>query len=159
MPARDPLLELRLHGPFIARWADGSELRLKGAKQQAFIALLACAPEQVRTRSWLQSMLWGRVDQKLGRASLRQALSSLKQEMGERFDAVFEVEGDRIGFRTGAVKLAGGPDKGEFLESLDLNEDGFEEWLREMRMAEPDVMPAAPFAAAAGGTSATFSIF
>ena len=144
MTSGDLSLELRLHGPFIARWSDGAELRLKGAKSQAFVALIACAPDKVRTRSWLQSMLWGRVGQKLGRASLRQALSSLKSEMGDRFDVVFDVDGERIGFRPGTVRLTGGPERGEFLESLDIDEDGFEEWLREMRMAAPHTQSAMP---------------
>lgn len=148
MAGEGPNLELRLHGPFIARWSDGTDLRLKGAKQQALLALVACAPDKVRTRSWLQAMLWGRVDQKLGRASLRQALSSLRQEMGDRFDAVFDVEGDRVAIRPGSLRLMGGPERGEFLESLDIDEEGFEEWLRDMRLAGPVAQVLSPFSAA-----------
>lgn len=145
MEPTEPLLEVRIHGPFTARWvADDKEQRLKGSKQQAFLALLACSPDQVRTRSWLQSMLWGKVDQKLGRASLRQALSTLKQDMGPRFDDIFSVDNDRIGLKSGAVRLVGGPEHGELLESLDIDEEGFSEWLREMRLSEPEVRAAIP---------------
>lgn len=151
----DPILELRLHGPFRAAWSDGTELRLKGAKQQAFVALVACAPDKVCTRSWLQSMLWGRVDHKLGRASLRQALSALKTEMGRRFDSVFDVDGDQIGFRPGSVRLTGGPDLGQFLDGVDIDEDGFEEWLREMRMSAP-VTPASFAMSTSGANAETF---
>ncbi len=146
MDDSEATLELRIHGPFTATWSDGKEQRLKGAKQQAFVALLACSPSMVRTRSWLQAMLWGKVDQKLGRASLRQALSNLKGEFGDRFDRVFDVESDRVGLRQGAVRLVGGASEGEFLESLDVGEDAFEDWLREMRLSDADASPAMPMA-------------
>ena len=129
------LLRLQLHGPFVAKMADGRDLPVRGAKISALIALLACAPGMTRSRAWLIDTLWGRVDQNQGRASLRQALFVLKKNLGDQFDLLFEVTADRVGLRQEAVLIEGSPAHGEFLEGMDIGEDGFEDWLRSARLA------------------------
>ena len=130
-------LSVQVYGPLIIRWDDGCALRLPGAKQRAMIALLATAPGAARTRPWLQSQLWSDSDDQQGRANLRQALFQLHRALGDRFDAVIRTEGDVIAMVEGAFELTGDPDSGEFLEGIDIAEEGFEDWLREMRSAPP----------------------
>ncbi|MEO1458699.1 MAG: hypothetical protein AAFV49_14240 [Pseudomonadota bacterium] len=128
-------LELKLYGPFAARWEGGPEVDIRSAKLRALLALLATAPEARRSRAWMQDMLWSRSGPEHGRASLRQALSALRSLFGDRFDALFDVnkEGGRL--RPGASTVIGSPSDGSFLEGIDIAEDGFEDWLRQRRAA------------------------
>lgn len=99
------------------------------------IALLACAPGMTRSRTWLIDTLWGRAGQHQGRASLRQALFTLKKNLGNDFGLLFVVTPDRVGLREDAIAIEGSPSQGEFLEGMDIGEDGFEDWLRNARLA------------------------
>lgn len=128
-------LSIQIYGPLIIFWSDGRDLRLVGAKQRAILALLATAPGHARTRSWLQSQLWSDSDEHQGRANLRQALFQLRRSLGDRFAEVIRTEGDVISLVDGMFELTGDAKSGEFLEGLDIGEEGFEEWLREMRGA------------------------
>ena len=135
---------ISLYGPIRISWSDTGRIRGLGAKHLALIALLAASPNMLRTRTWLIDKLWGRSDQRLGRSSLRQALTTIRQTLGHRFDDLFLVEADQIGLNTELVEIEGGPELGEFLEGFDIAEEGFEDWLREQRLSAPDVRPAKP---------------
>jgi TolB-like protein len=137
-------LGLRLYGPFSAVWADGLNLEISSAKQRALLALLATAPEAIRTRSWIQDMLWSLSGPDLGRASLRRALSALRQIVGERFDTVFTVSSKEIGLRNEAYQLNGTPSDGEFLEGIEIHEPNFISWLKEKRSGNDPVFFASP---------------
>ena len=128
-------LSIQIYGPLIISWSDGRDLRLAGAKQRALIAMLATAPGHARTRSWLQSQLWSDSDEHQGRGNLRQALFQLRRALGDRFAAVIRTEGDVISLVDGTFELTGNPESGDFLEGIDIAEEGFEDWLREMRSA------------------------
>lgn len=130
-------LQIRLYGPMRLHWNDGQAVQGLGAKQKALIAMVAKAPDMSRSRARLIADLWGRVDQRLGRSSLRQALSAMRQKMGPAFDLVFEVGPDLVGLRPEAVDLLGDASTGEFLEGMDIAEEGFEDWLRSQRSALP----------------------
>ena len=130
-------LNIQIYGPLIIRWNDGRNLRLAGAKQRAMIALLATAPGNARTRSWLLSQLWSDSDDQQGRANLRQALFQLRRALADRFDTVLRTEGDVIALKDGSFELLGDPESGDFLEGIDIGEEGFEDWLREMRSGHP----------------------
>ncbi len=149
------VLEISLYGPMRLRWTSGDEVEGLGSKQLALIAMLTQAPEMSRSRAWLISNLWGRVDQRLGRSSLRQALSTLRQKFGPDFDAIFDLKTDRVSLRPDVIRLQGGPEDGDFLEGMDVAEEGFEDWLRDQRNAPPpakailaEVEPEAPAATA-----------
>jgi len=137
------LLEIRLYGPIRLRWSAGEAVVGLGAKQLALIAMLTRAPGMTRSRSWLIDNLWGRVDQRLGRSSLRQALSTLRQKFGANFERVFDIDADTVALRPEVVRVLGSPADGDFLEGIDLAEEGFEDWLRDQRLA-PGPMPARP---------------
>jgi len=122
-------LMLKLYGQFGANLSDGTQVALRGAKLQALIALLATSPDGQRSRRWLQEKLWSRSGSDLGRASLRQAVSGLKQALGAQFDDIFQISRDQIAFRPRALALVGHPSEGSFLEGIDIREDAFEHWL------------------------------
>ncbi len=134
-------LKITLYGPVTLAWSDEGRIIGLGAKHLAIIAILAASPNMVRTRAWIVDKFWSRVDQRLGRSSLRQALTTIRQKLGERFDDVFFVEADRIGLKLENIQLEGDPSQGDFLEGLDISEEGFEDWLRDQRLSEAPVFP------------------
>ncbi len=139
-------LSIQIYGPLIIRWSDGRDLRLPSAKQRAMLALLATSPGHARTRSWLQAQLWSDLDDHQGRANLRQNLFQLRRALGDRFAEVIRSEGDILALVDDAFELTGSAQIGEFLEGIDIAEEGFEDWLRDMRAgtALPEVNAPAP---------------
>ncbi len=134
-------LKIKLYGPFTLTWSGKERVTGLGAKHLAIIAILAASPDMVRTRAWIIDNIWGRVDQRLGRSSLRQALTTIRQKLGDRFDDVFLVEADRVGLKSENIQLQGDPSQGDFLEGLDIAEEGFEDWLRDQRLSDAPVVP------------------
>ncbi|MHA6264424.1 hypothetical protein ACXYMO_14565 [Arenibacterium sp. CAU 1754] len=108
-----------------------------GARNLALIALLARSTGMQRSRAWLVDTLWSDNTVERGRANLRQLLHALRSTMGDAFDDIFEISRDSIALRPGTVDLVGGPADGTFLEGLDLEQEGFEDWLRAQRLSEP----------------------
>ena len=131
----EPSLRIRLFGPFALSWAGGEEIDLRSAKLKALLALLATAPDGMRTRSWLQDMLWSLSGPLHGRASLRQALSNLRRELGAACDLIVSTTNETVRLRQTCFTVVGVPADGEFLEGLDIAEEGFSGWLREQRSA------------------------
>jgi TolB-like protein len=133
-------LRLRIHGAFCLRRPDGTEIEIRSAKQRA---MLATAPEGRCTRAWLQDTLWRRAGPSHGRASLRHALSSLRQLLGPDFDRCFAVTRAEIRLRPGGLELIG-VGEGPLLGGLSIVEAGYEEWRR--RIEAPLGAAAAPSA-------------
>ena len=145
--AQDLTLHLRIFGAFSLSWETGELIRVPSAKQRALLAMLATAPEGRRTRAWLQDCLWSRSGPTHGRASLRRAIADLRMLFGDRFDLIFDINNTDITLHPDHVCVLGSASEGVFLEGLDINEDGFDDWLREQRQ-RPDVaiagVPASP---------------
>ncbi|MEZ5824958.1 MAG: hypothetical protein R3C97_09510 [Geminicoccaceae bacterium] len=114
-------------------WSDGGEIAVRSTKLKGLIALLASDPAGCRTRAWLQDKLWSRSGSEHGRASLRQALKGLRTLFGEDCERVFDISSDEIRIRPDCFEFQGGPGQGEFLEGIDIDEPGFEDWLRDQR--------------------------
>ncbi|MEO1307632.1 MAG: hypothetical protein AAFV38_06795, partial [Pseudomonadota bacterium] len=129
-------LRVRLFGVFSASWDGGTELRIRSVKQRAILAMLITAPEGARTRAWLQDKLWNRSGHEHGRASLRRALTDLRNVFGEHFGELFEVSNTDIQINLQYVERIDSPFDGEFLEGVDIGEEGFEEWIREERLKQ-----------------------
>jgi len=129
-------LRLRLFGPFSAVWSDETAVEIKGTKVKALLALLATAPDGMRTRSWLQSLLWSRSGGDLGRASLRRALSDLKKSLGDDFNRVIEASNSAVSLRADAFEIMGQETDGDFLEGLSIPEPEFQKWLSDRRTNE-----------------------
>ena len=137
-------LRVRIFGPFALAWSDGHPIEIRSAKAQALLALLATSPDGVRTRHWLQETLWGRSGAELGRASLRQALRVLREALGLRFDAVFDVTMQTVGLRPGAVECVGSSADGALLEGNDIPEPGFAAWRQGLRARTREAQAAPP---------------
>jgi DNA-binding SARP family transcriptional activator len=147
-PAR---IRLRLLGRLaLARDDDPAPIRLSTRKAGALIAFVAMAPEQFATREQLAAFLWGSCTDQQARQSLRQALALLRKDLGSThllatdtevvrlqgglwsvdardFDALTKSSDPNDLDR--AARLFGG----EFLSGLNIEEEGFEEWVREQR--------------------------
>lgn len=148
-PAR---IRLRLLGSFaLAQDGEPAELiETTSRKAMALVAYLAMQPEYSASREALATLLWGNRSDRQARHSLRQALASLRRELpwphlfvidknSVRLQAgnwsVDAREFDALTKSSGAADLvrAGQLFRGEFLAGFDLDEEGFDEWLRDQR--------------------------
>jgi len=118
----------------VVRSARPDGFELTGAKHKALFALLATAPFGRRTRPFLQETLWGTACYDTGRQSLRRALSDIKQVMGESFDDVLTSTNSDITLDLSRVSFIGRPGSGEFLEGINIHEQGFNRWLAAIRL-------------------------
>jgi TolB-like protein len=142
---------LQLRGPFRLHAADGRRVDISSRKGQALIAMLATANGSERTRSWLQSQLWGSRGQDQAQSSLRSELSSLRGLLKHDGPPLLNADHARIWMDLSRIEVdARGPNvagAGEFLEGLDIpGEDGFEDWLREQRARNEAEVQAEPVA-------------
>jgi TolB-like protein len=160
-------LRIALLGPFRLVTGAGLPVHISSKRSIAIIALLATAPDGVRSRNWLQAMLWGNRGPAQAQASLRRELSNLAALL-ERHGAGTLLRRDRqnvaldlarididILARMGGAAGAGAR-QAEFLEGLDLRDcEAFEDWLREQRthLARLDHLLAADAAPVRGAPS------
>ena len=127
------IVQLSLFGACEVHSVEPGAFEIKGGKHKALFALLVTAPLGRRTRSFIQDVLWGRSCFDNGRQSLRRALSDIKRIMGDSFSEVFAVTNSEIKIDLARVEFVGRPGAGEFLEGMDLREDGFDRWLVNLR--------------------------
>jgi predicted ATPase/DNA-binding SARP family transcriptional activator len=140
-------LNLTLLGGFQARLDQGPPLALPTRKSQALLAYLALPLGRAHPRDTLAALLWGGIRQESARASLRQALFSIRKALGDA-DGALRHEGDTLALEPAAVDLdtarferlvpAGTPEglaqaaqlyTGDLLSGFALDEMSFEEWL------------------------------
>lgn len=124
-------LQINLFGACIVRT---SRYEITGTKHRALFALLATAPHGRRTRAWLQDTLWGTSCYDSGRQSLRRALSDIKQLMGADFERLLAITNAEIGLDLAQVDFIGRPGGADFLEGMDIRDDGFNAWLSGIRL-------------------------
>jgi len=77
-------------------YLNGKPVKLYSAKVWALLTYLILHPDQSHGREWLATLLWGETSDKKARASLRQALYSIKQSLGDISDELLVVERDSI---------------------------------------------------------------
>jgi TolB-like protein len=131
---------VELLGPFRLFGPDGRRIELASKRGQAMIAMLATSNGGERTRTWLQSQLWGSRQQPQAQASLRRELSNLRQSINQGEQELVLADHGRVWIDLALADIdlrrQETAHKGEFLEGLDIaGEDAFEEWLREQRRA------------------------
>ncbi|HYC96423.1 hypothetical protein [Brevundimonas sp.] len=134
---------LDLLGPFGLFGPDGARVEIPSKKGMALLALLATGRDGVRSRGWLQDMLWGSREPAQAQASLRRELSNLRGRLDGAKGELLTTGPGRIGLTLDRVDvdlLAAPPSSstgsGIFLEGLDISgEEGFEDWLRTQRSA------------------------
>jgi TolB-like protein len=136
---------LKLFGGF--ELSDGSgDVRLRGDKLKALLAVLASEFPKAQRREHLMALLWGTHADKQARQNLRQALGRLRKATGKD---LITTDGDLIGLAGGlltidvhefertvstrnveSAKLAIDLFDGTFLPDIDVREQLWEEWLR-----------------------------
>jgi TolB-like protein len=129
---------LGLLGPFRLLAQDGQRIDVSSKKGQAILAMLAMAGGGERTRSWLQTQLWGSRSADQSQASLRSELSALRRRVNNGAQPLLLADHNRVWLDLSMVKIDARDgayiDGAEFLEGLDVaGEDGFEDWLRDER--------------------------
>lgn len=137
---------MQLIGPFGFFEPTGNRIEISSRKSIALLALLAASPSGVRSRSWLQTMLWGSREAVQAQASLRRELSNLAQQFaGHDAEHLLERKTQRVGLALDLIDVdmfqfgvelptAARRFRGDFLEGLDLKDcEEFEDWLREER--------------------------
>lgn len=124
---------MSLFGACVVRSVQPSGFEITGAKHKALFALLATAPFGRRTRPFLQETLWGTACYDTGRQSLRRALSDLKQILGDSFGDLLTSTNSDITLDLTRVSFIGRPGSGEFLEGINIHEQGFNRWLTAIR--------------------------
>lgn len=127
-------IEISLFGACAVRSARPGGFEITGAKHKALFVLLATAPFGRRTRPFLQETLWGTACYDTGRQSLRRALSDIKQIMGDSFADVLTSTNSDLTLDLSRVSFIGRPGSGEFLEGINIREEGFNRWLGAMRL-------------------------
>jgi DNA-binding SARP family transcriptional activator len=145
-------LHIELLGGIRLRSAAGREIRIASRKAQALLGLLALDPGHACSRDSLAGLLWEESDPELARASLRQALASLRRSLPEQCAAALHGEAGTVALDPGlvtsdvalfhALLRDGSPSAlaraverhaGVLLEGLDARSSAFEQWLREKR--------------------------
>jgi DNA-binding SARP family transcriptional activator len=140
-------LSLTLLGGFHARLDPGPAFALPTRKAQALLTYLARPIGQVHPRGKLAALLWGGIREESARASLRQALFSIRRALSEHH-GVLRQEGDALGLDPAgaevdatvfedavaegtpkALALAASLYQGDLLSGFALTEPPFEEWL------------------------------
>ncbi len=141
-------IEIRLLGGFEARLPGGKAVKVPTRKAEQLIACLALAPGSQATREKLAGLLWSERADEQARASLRQALASLRKAFqgvepfpiaadGERIALNLEAtEVDALEFQAlveegsaKALERAAALYRGELLEGAKVRDPAFEEWL------------------------------
>lgn len=148
------MYRLSLMGAFRLLAPDNARIEIASKKAVALLGMLATAPNLERSRSWLQSRLWGSRELQQAQSSLRRELSNLRHALSGFDRPLFETTsrsvrlcGDDLW-----IDLRDDPAarwSGELLEGIDIpGEEEFEDWLREMRavhgMTDTDRPPAYP---------------
>ena len=140
-------LSLTLLGGFQARLHTGETLALPTRKAQALLAYLALPPGQAHPRDKLAALLWGGIREESARASLRQALFSIRKALGDG-EGALRQDGDALVLAVAAVEVdtaaleravadgtpaalerAAALYRGDLLSGFALDESAFEEWL------------------------------
>ena len=145
-----PSFTLRLVGPLRLIRSDGVDVTPVSAKAQGMLALLGTSSGHRRSRAWLQDKLWSDRDQEHGAASLRQALTGMRQALGEDRSCIL-TEQNWVALNPAQVTvlleptpedwdLAGEPP--EFCEGLDIADPEFEDWIRDQRAATEERLAA-----------------
>ena len=130
----DKYLEINLFGACIVRSRNKDEFEINGIKHRALFALLATAPFGRRTRTFLQDILWGVACYDSGRQSLRRALSDIKAILGPKYQDLISATNTDVTLDLSKILFIGTAGFGEFLEGMDVQEAGFIQWLRGIRV-------------------------
>ncbi|MEE4238562.1 MAG: BTAD domain-containing putative transcriptional regulator [Anderseniella sp.] len=139
---------IQVLGGFEVKGPDGSVVDISGIKPKALIAILALSPGMSESREKLATLLWSDRADEQARGSLRQAMASLKRDLGSVGD-ILDVERDRISLNRHCVSIdairfqelttvgkaleALDLYRGQLLQGLSVSDQSFEDWLSRER--------------------------
>lgn len=90
-------LSLQLLGGFRLYDSAGREIRVASRKGRALLAYLALRAGDAQSRDRLATLLWEDADEELARASLRQALASIKKCLPDVAQAALLTDANALG--------------------------------------------------------------
>ena len=141
-------LDLRLLGRFEARLKGGPAIDLPTKKTKLLLAYLALPPGEAHPRQKLANLLWSDRGDEQARHSLRDALFTLRKELGDAEPPPLLTERETIGLDADAVEVdavtfeklvaagtrealeqASALYRGDLLEGISVHDPPFEEWL------------------------------
>jgi len=127
---------IKLFGAFDVVDKNGNSCSPSSKKGCALIGLLASASNYKRSRASLMAMLWGEVPDQQAAASLRNCLYDLRTHFTKSNCPIHSDRNNVWLDSNTKVPNSVGQFKEEFLEGIDIDEEGFEDWLRENRSSK-----------------------
>lgn len=132
------MLRLSIFGTFRAEDALGNEIPVKSRKARALLAYLALPPGKPRSREQVMALLWSDRGEQHARASLRQALSGLRKDLGEERLSALRITDEALTLDPTHVVVEPAAPGDVLLDGLHLSDPAFEEWLRDERLRLED---------------------
>lgn len=141
-------LRLSVLGPFRLERSNGKRVERLGSKGKALLAYLAAQPDGCADREALARLLWDESCETEARHSLRQALMTLRQRLGDEAGMVLRTDRDSVELclKVSDIDVRRFEEavesqdetrllevcrlwRGPFCEGLDGGSEAFEEWL------------------------------
>lgn len=151
-------------GSFSLLSPDGGNLTPRSNKAKGLLALLGDATDMRRGRRWLESQLWSDRAPAQASGSLRQALIEIRTALGEHADLLGSNRLE-VWLEAGRIETDLEPGTAfrqahrEPLESLDVRDEAFEDWMRAFRARfETEAEPRPPVAAPTPLPKSSYSI-
>jgi len=132
------VLRLNIFGTFRVADSLGKEIPVKSRKARALLAYLALPPGKPRSREQIMALLWSDRGDQQARASLRQALSGLRKELGEERISALRITDEALTLDPARVMVEPAAPGEVLLDGLHLNDPAFEDWLRDERLRLED---------------------
>lgn len=130
------MLYFNLLGTFRLIDEDEGDRRPKLMKSRAILATLALTKGHVRSRSWLQALLWPNRQTEQAQSSLRTSLADIRRHLGHYSDIVFS-DHNEIGLDVSRIRTDLNDPTGRIaglLEGFDVpNAPEFDAWLDKLR--------------------------
>lgn len=132
-------LTVRFRGALKITTDDGVDVTPLGQKERALIALLALAPNQSRSRKWLQKKLWSDRFADQASTSLRSSLYKIR-----KYHPVWETflcsNRESIWLKSQVDVTLEGSQDSDILEDLSIADPEFQTWLRDLRFRQDGVL-------------------
>lgn len=152
-------IRIQLTGQFQVLAGDGSDITPSSAKSRGLLCILCLSPRLVRSRRWIEGILWSDRGEKQAQESLRTELSKMRREFGTSKE-VLEADNMNISLDRSrvAIDILDEPYRAamalregdELFEGVLVRSPGFEDWLhtitaeqtkRLLNVAEPRPAP------------------
>ena len=110
----------------------GMPIDMRNKKARAILSMLALAHANRLTRSQLKDRLWSDRSEQQAAASLRQALTALRKALQDA-PGVLSTTQEHVALAADKFEVLMPAPHETLLAGLDINDEGFEDWLRQQR--------------------------